>query len=95
MDNELRFKSDASTAFNFMFDHCLLKTHKNITDAAHYNTCLVNKDPGFVNLLAFDYQIDSISPARGQGIPMGVDFDIKNVFRGATPDLGAYQYVPN
>ncbi len=94
-DDELSFRKDASTAFNFMFDHCLLKTHKSINDPLHYNKCLVNKDPGFVNVLTFDYQIDSISAAIIQGIPMGVDFDIKNVFRGATPDLGAYQYVPN
>ncbi|HZX62936.1 MAG TPA: hypothetical protein VFE66_06965 [Bacteroidales bacterium] len=94
MDDELSFKKDASTAFNFKFENCLLKTHKNISDPTLYPNCIVNKDPGFVNVLTYDYQIDSISPAIWKGIPMGVDFDIKGVFRGATPDLGAYQYVP-
>lgn len=93
-DDELSFKKDASTAFNFKFENCLLKTHKNINDPTLYPHCIVNKDPGFVNVLTYDYQIDSISAARGKGIPLGVDFDIKNVYRGETPDLGAYQYVP-
>jgi hypothetical protein len=98
-DDELSLQGDAShVAFNFMFDHCLLKTHKNITDATHYNTCLVNKDPGFLNVLTYDYQIDSISPAIKQGSTFLVvpsQYDIKGNFRGSPPDLGAYQYVPN
>jgi len=94
-DDELSFKRDASTAFNFMFDHCLLKTHKSISDAAHYTKCLVNKDPGFVNVLTYNYQIDSISPAIRQGIDViDILFDIKRKTRGSPPDLGAYQYVP-
>ncbi len=93
-DDELSFRRDASTAFNFKFENCLLKTHKNTSDPALYPNCIVNKDPGFLNVLTYDYQIDSISAAKGKGIPLGVDFDIKNVYRGATPDLGAYQYVP-
>ena len=94
LDDELSFKRDASTAFNFMFDHCLLKTHKSISDPTHYNSCIVNKDPGFVNVLTYDYQIDSISPAILQGKNLGILFDIKGKIRGSTPDLGAYQYVP-
>ena len=36
-EDELSFDRDASVAFNFMFDHCLLKTHKSISDPALYN----------------------------------------------------------
>ncbi len=96
MVDELSFRKDPSKDFNFMFDHCLLKTHKNISDPIHYNQCIVNKDPGFVNVQAFDYQIDSISPAIGQGINViGIVTDIKGRTRISPPDLGAYQYVPN
>ena len=95
-DDELSLDGNSvSVAFNFMFDHCLLKTHKNISDASHYNTCLVNKDPGFVNVLTYDYQIDSISPAIGQGNPfVNVPTDIMGRPRIPNYDLGAYQYVP-
>ena len=94
-DDELSLDRDASTPFNFMFENCLLKTHKSISDPAYYTSCIVNKDPGFVNVLIYDYQIDSISPAIGKGKDMGVLFDIKGKIRGSTPDLGAYQYVPS
>jgi hypothetical protein len=95
LDDELSLDRDASMAFNFMFDHCLLKTHKSISDPSNYITCIVNKDPGFVNVLTYDYQIDSISPARGQGNPfVGVPTDIMGRPRIPSYDLGAYQYVP-
>jgi hypothetical protein len=48
-----------------------------------------------VNVQKYDYRIDSISPAIGKGTNVGVVFDIKGMIRGSTPDLGAYQYVPN
>jgi hypothetical protein len=93
-DNELEFDIETTTTFNYMFDHCLLKTTKSISDPQHYSECLVNQDPLFVNTAIFDYRLDTLSPAIKKGIPMGVDYDIKGVFRGSNPDLGAYQYVP-
>jgi hypothetical protein len=92
-ENELGLSADASAAFNYMFDHCLLKTTLGTGDPSHYTNCLVNQDPLFINTLLFDYKLDTLSPAIKQGIPMGVDFDINGIYRGATPDLGAYQYV--
>jgi len=94
-DDEISLDRDASMAFNFMFDHCLLKTHKSISDPAHYTKCIVNKDPGFVNVLTYDYQIDSISPAIQKGIDViDISFDIMGKTRVSPPDIGAYQYVP-
>lgn len=95
-DEELSFNKNTSAAFNFTFDHCLLKTLKSTSDPSHYITCIVNKDPGFVDVLKFDYQIDSISPAIGQGNPfVGVSTDIMGRSRIPNYDLGAYQHVPN
>ncbi|MCX6248212.1 MAG: hypothetical protein NTW10_10785 [Bacteroidetes bacterium] len=94
MEDELSLRRDASAAFNFRFENCLLKTHKNTSDPAYYLACLVNKDPGFVDVATYDYSIDSISAAIGKGKDLGILFDIKGKIRGSTPDLGAYQYVP-
>jgi hypothetical protein len=47
----------------------------------------------FVDIINYNYAIDSISPAIGKGIPLGILYDIKGVERGQTPDLGAYQYI--
>ena len=93
-DEEITFDSVSSVAFNHTFDHCLLKTGMKTNNPNYFISCLGNLDPGYVNPAAFNYQLDSISPAIQKGVPLGVDYDIKGVFRGSTPDLGAYQYVP-
>jgi hypothetical protein len=93
-DEEITLDSVSSVAFNHLFDHCLLKTSMKTNNPNYFIQCLVNKDPGYVNPQAFNYQLDSISAAIQKGVPMGVDYDIKGVFRGSAPDLGAYQYVP-
>jgi hypothetical protein len=53
----------------------------------------VNKDPGFVDEYALNYQIDSISPAIGMGKDIAIPFDIRGNSRSSTPALGAYEYV--
>jgi hypothetical protein len=92
-DNELGFDNDPSVQFNYSFNHCLLKTRKKVNDPSHFTNCFTNQDPLFINTMLFNYQIDSLSPAIGKGIPLGVDFDIKGVYRTDPPDLGAYQFV--
>ena len=93
-DGELFLDGDPSVAFNYLFENCLLKTHHKTTDQTHFVSCILNQDPGFVDVAKFNYEIDSISPAKGHGKYVGVDFDIKNIYRGTAPDIGAYQYVP-
>lgn len=92
-DEEILLDSIEITQFSYTFDHGLLKTKKSISDPLHYSECFKNEDPGFVDVMNFNYAIDSISPAIIKGIPMQVLYDIKGVERGQTPDLGAYQYV--
>jgi hypothetical protein len=95
-DDELSLDGDAAHTFTFKFDHCLLKTHKNTSDANLFNLCIVNKDPGFVDISKYDYELDSInSPAYGAGNALlSVPQDIKGVSRAARTDIGAYEYVP-
>jgi hypothetical protein len=93
-DDELAFYKNTSVAFNYKFNYCLLKTLKSISDPTYYNTCIVNKDPGFVDVLKFNYQIDSISAAIGKGSQwFGFSPDIKNRPRIPYYDQGAYQHV--
>ena len=93
-ENELGFDIEPSVQFNYTFDHCLLKTTKKTNDPLHFTNCIVNQDPLFRNPLLFDYQIDSLSPARRQGTSsVNVLEDIKGIYLTDPPDLGAYQYV--
>ncbi len=89
-DNELTLDS-VPAQFNYFFDHCLLKTTENISQPSHFSGSFINTDPLFIDPVLYNYQLDSLSPARLRGIPMGVDYDIKGVLRGNPPDLGAYQ----
>ncbi len=92
-NEEIGLDADPSSAFEFIFDHCLLKTQSGTSDPLHYKECLVNEDPRFVDIEQNNFEIDSISPAIDKGIPMDVPFDIKGIYRGLTPDLGAFEYL--
>jgi len=90
---EITLSGDSSASFSYTFDHCLLRTTNSINDPSHYNVCLSNQDPRFIDCQNYNFEIDSISPAIDKGIPLGVPFDIKGNARGGTPDLGAFEYI--
>jgi hypothetical protein len=57
---------------------------------------MVNKDPEFVNVSEFNYQIDSISPAIKAGLPIDdILYDLRgNPRPNPNPTaLGAYEFV--
>lgn len=98
---ELFFAFDEGTPYNYQFDHCLLKTEKDITDQALFRNCFKNQDPLFVNYQEGDYALDTLSPAIDYGTldvlntsVIDLDKDILNVSRLPEPDLGAYEFVP-
>lgn len=85
------------TDFTLKFDHCLLKTELDLTDTERFINSLKNVDPIFVNYQENDLQLDSLSPARDIGkieIATTVPFDINEVSRVESPDLGAYEWIP-
>ena len=90
--DELELDSTGLAGFSYLFNHALLKTSLKVGNANHYQECLVNKDPLFLNVQTYDYEIDSMSPAIGQGVPMGVSNDIRGILRPTSPALGAYEY---
>ena len=92
-DDEIELDSVASAQFDYTFDHALLKTKLKTTNPQRYISCMVNKNPEFIDASMWNYQIDSISPAIKMGLDIGIPFDILNNYRGSTPALGAYEYV--
>jgi hypothetical protein len=82
----------------YQFDHCMLKTTKTITGASaagHYFTSYKNLNPGFKNVTAGNYRLESTSGVLNLGASTTIVFDLDNNFRDtAIPDLGAYEYVP-
>lgn len=90
-------------AFNYQFDHCLLKTKLNTNDEKYYTNCIKNQDPLFTNYNENNYELDSIiSSAIDTGSMEVINsslFNITNDIKGNSrtsdnkPDLGAYEFV--
>lgn len=91
------FGPDADSSY--VFDHCLLRSEKYNGNMEGFRHCLFNLDPMFVNPILPDCHIDSISsPVIGIGNPLfgnELPYDLDGVSRVGTPDLGAYQFIPN
>jgi hypothetical protein len=103
--NEVKFdfqsgsENELDELINVHFDHSIMKM-----DAAHqvaysgfFNDGVVfNESPGFVDVVKYDFQLDSISPARDAGdINIGKRFpeDALGVSRidDKAPDMGAFE----
>ncbi|MEI6433518.1 MAG: choice-of-anchor Q domain-containing protein [Bacteroidota bacterium] len=92
-DDEIQLDSLPGMPFEYNFDHAIIKTQMSMSNPQRFLNCQANKDPRFVKVQEWNYQIDSISPAIDQGADMGVPFDIRGFARSSPPDLGAYEYV--
>lgn len=97
---------DDAVTFNFKFTNCLIRfedTNSNFTganydfnDITHYEGNHFNQDPDFKDAFFNELMIGDDSAANNQGNTMfssQVPFDLLNVNRTASPDLGAYQHV--
>jgi hypothetical protein len=91
-EEEVGFDSVAGAQFNYFFDHVLLQTEHGVT-GSHFENCLKNQDPVFVDIQKSDYRIDSISPAIDKGKDLGIPFDLAGNPRSNPPDLGGFEYV--
>jgi hypothetical protein len=95
-DDEIGLLNDPSAGFFFTFDHSLVKLTEATVQpvSGHFLSCIFNEDPLFTDPATDDFHLDSLSPAIGKGIPMGIQLDIDGNSRSDTPDLGAYNWMP-
>lgn len=102
-DEELLLSSEEEGAFEYVFENCLLKTEMNLGNEAHFKECIKNQDPIFVNVSYNNLALDSLSPGIDEGsidvINSSphlniIDKDILGVSRIQSPDIGAYEFVP-
>jgi len=96
----LDFTSKADA--NFFFENCLLKTNllTEINIPVHSINSKMNKDPKFVNYQKYNFELDTLSPAKNAGGRTLVNQflnllqnDLLNRSRinDEAPDLGAYE----
>ncbi len=98
-ENELLLDYNNGADFNYNFDHCLIKidtTIHNSNEDPFFNQCLLNKNPQFVDLDVWNFELDSISPAINIGSENTaslVPYDINGNYRVLLPDLGCFEKV--
>lgn len=97
-------KSPSAAAFNYTFDHCLLRTQLDITDQAHFLSCIKNQEPWFRDPYIAELQPDStlssvidrgsIEIINSSSIDLARDILNKSRISDTAPDLGAYEFEP-
>jgi hypothetical protein len=103
---ELILDEENGSAFNFKFTNCLIRfednnnnftgPNYNFGDSSLYENVIFNQEPDFRDAFINDLIIGDNSAANGKGnttFANQVPFDILNVNRIASPDLGAYQHI--
>lgn len=100
--NELGIDRNASAAFQFKFDRCLLRLRPqdvDVSDPMQYSDVILNENPKFKDPTKHDFELDTLSPAKDLGFMSIVNAmpelqsDIKGSSRtmDSGPDLGAYE----
>lgn len=78
----------------YLFNHCLLKTKRNINNQLFFTSCKKNQDPLFSDRTKENYRITENSPCRDAGISTSVGTDRDGNSRDAYPDIGCYEFQP-
>jgi len=103
---ELVTDEHKDAAFNYFFDHCILKQTKDsidINDALHFNKVILNEYPRFINdsIISgeYDFRLDTLSAAKDSGsidliskFPV-LQYDYEGKLRtvDGMPDMGAFE----
>lgn len=102
-DEEMLYSNDEQAEFNYTFDHCMLKTEMDISDAESYINCLQGLYPLFVDSAKYNFRLDTLSPAIDSGniqvvddsqIDIELDLDGNSRIADEAPDIGAFEFIP-
>lgn len=100
--SEIDFGQNEEALFNYQFDNCIIKIADSIntSDPDIYTSVIKNIDPKFIDISTYDFQLDTLSPAKDIGLKAYGDLvplDLNNVSRAsdAGPDLGVFERVEN
>ena len=93
LSTEVSFQEQELGAFNYTFDHCLIKLDPTIsTDNTHYQNAIINQSPKFKDNLEGDFHLAEDSPAIDSGNNSTDDTsDIEGNPRN-NADIGAYEF---
>jgi hypothetical protein len=90
MDDELIIDLSGGTNSVFALNHSIFRTSLEELDTLGN---ILNEDPLFIDPFAYNFRLDTLSPAQDQGEMIGVAFDLDGNQRDNLPDLGAYERI--
>ena len=91
LSTEVSFQEQDLGAFNYNFDHCLIRLDPTIsTTNEHYQEAIINQAPKFVNNTESDFHLTEESPAINAGKITSILYDIEGNTRN-NADVGAYE----
>ncbi|WP_292901011.1 hypothetical protein [Nonlabens sp.] len=100
---ELALLDDGVSAFNFKFENSLIRFNDfsnsfsgipnyDFSNSSLYEQCVLNADPLFENVAAFQLRIDNTGGANAIANPATSTLqDISGTTRGTSPDAGAFE----
>jgi hypothetical protein len=95
LENELDRDARADAAFNYLFDHCLMKLADTVDIATpSFVNVIKNQNPLFqdVSYVVDDYHLSEGSPAINAGKMNGILYDLDGKTRTGNPDIGCYEF---
>ncbi|MGF7139568.1 hypothetical protein [Roseimarinus sediminis] len=100
LESEVEFGMNSNYLFNHQFDHCIVRMSDSIFTAhsEQMNAVQNNIDPEFMLPAEYNFELDTLSPAKDAGsIQFGelVPLDLINQARlnDEAPDLGVYERI--
>ncbi len=101
--NEIDYDYKESGTFSYQFNHCLMRidlTKHNTTDKNHFNQNIINEIPKFKKIEKYNYQLDTLSPAKDkadietvifQYLNLQYDYNGNSRLLDKAPDIGAFE----
>lgn len=80
--------------FNYIFDHCLVKSSLNTTNTNNWLSIIKNQSPEFESTEENDFHLTQDSPCKASGKAGVLATDIEGTsYDFTSPSLGAYQFT--
>ena len=89
MKEEFSFDNAAGNEMSIFLSHSILKTEQ----AFEINNNILNLEPKFVDARAYNFRLDTLSPAKDNGQDLMISTDLDGEMRDSFPDIGAYERI--
>ena len=89
LDEQITISSSGEANFSLFTQNNIVRTNDPLFDGAGNQ----NTDPLFVDPRQYNYQLDTLSPAKDAGVDLGIEKDLIGAPRDPLPDIGAYERI--